>query len=101
MADNLERTDLTGILHMSTDAGTCIIIPYPNDSESLRSVLWKLTKINNSCSLFTIHEVDSDIMILRDFLVDLCFYLSHLLCSRLRIEDIVAFGLFLLHVCIP
>ena len=101
MADDLECSYLTSIFHMSTDAGTCIIISYPHYAESLRCILREFAKVHDSSSLFATHELDGDIMILRDLLIDLCFYLSQLLGSRLRIEDVVALGFILLHVGIP
>ena len=64
MADYLECTYLTGIIDMGTDAGAGIIIPYSNYSESIGSILGKLTQINYICSLLTTHELNGDIMIL-------------------------------------
>ena len=85
MADDLECSYLTSIFHMSTDAGTCIIIPYPHYAESLRCILREFAKVHDSSSQFAIHELDGDIMILGDFFIDLCFNLCNLICSRLCI----------------
>ena len=101
MAYYLEPANLVGILYMGTNTGTCIIIPYPHYAESLGGILREFAKVHDSSSLFAIHEFDGDIMILRNLLIDLCFYPSQLLGSRLCIKDIVAFGLFLLHMSIP
>ena len=64
MADYLEGTYLTGILHMGTDAGACIIIPYPHDTEGIGGIRRKFAQVNNVSRLFTIHELDGDIVVL-------------------------------------
>ena len=101
MADYLEGAYFTGILHMGTDAGASIIIPYPHDTEGLGGVRRKFAQVNNVSRLFTIHELDGDIVMPGNLLIDLGFNLSDLLRCRLRFEDIVALGFLLLYMSIP
>ena len=51
--------------------------------------------------LFTVHELDSDIVILSNLLIYLYFNLSYLLGCRLCLKDIVTLGFLLLHMRIP
>lgn len=83
MTYNLEYPDLAGIRDMRTNACTCIIIPYSDDSQSLRYILRKFAQIYNLLSLFPSDKLYSDIQILPYHLIDLSLNRSNLLSSWL------------------
>ena len=89
MADDLESTNLTGIVHMGPNAGTSVIIPYPHYSESLGSIFRQLAQIYQSSCMFSCHEFCRDIQTSSDYLIDLSFDLSYLVRSRLRFKYII------------
>ena len=46
VADDAELPYLQGVGHVSTYAGTVVILPYPNDTQSLRCVLRQFAQVH-------------------------------------------------------
>ena len=86
---------------MGSDTCTGIIIPYPDDSQSLRSIIRQLAQIHDISRLLTLHKLHGDIKSLCNHLVYHSFYFLDLVICWLIIKNIVTLRLLLLHMCIP
>ena len=93
MADDAELPYLRGVDHVSTYAGTVVIFPYPNDTQSLRCILRQFAQVYYRCGLFLAHKFYRHRQGSSDDLIDLVLDGLDLLISRAFRKNEVALAL--------
>ena len=73
VADDFEGADFAGVLHVGADACAGVIIPYSDDSEGLRGIIWEFAEVDDRGGLLSGHELDCDVQVLGYDFIDFSF----------------------------
>ena len=100
VADDLEGAYFGCVPHMGTGAGAGVVVPYSYQAQRLAGVVRQLRQVHLWWHMVAVDKIDCHFQIPPDDLVDSGFDFSHLfLCGR-YIQQIVAFALFPLDMCV-